>query len=982
MQIPDRLQATFWPGGRVPSDGHLALWGEDDPAAAAVALGLPAGEPATFPTVLPAGPRARRRVVTADVPARVVPIRSAARALAALPAPGSWPAWRQPSDSVLGWSVAAKLALELVADGHLAPALRSAGPGRAVASWRLVAPPDGRLAALAAALPPAAHALRRDEDDDTVWESGELLAAFCDAVADGCARRIGPGPGAGWPQGWLAALTGADPAVPIHDESIIDECARWAAPVGGRDGQAVARLCLQLHTPDGAEPDAAWPLDYHLQAADDPSLLVSAEQVWETGASSLQALGRRVGDPHESLVRGLAEAARLFPPIDASLSQRCPVGLGLDPHDAAEFLTVGAQSLAAAGLGVLLPAELTAAGARRLRARLRVGNPVTDPGAGITAGGLGADQLAVFSWEAAIGADALTEAEFAEIVALKQPLVRWKGQWVRVDPDEMPKLAGLVGRTGKLSAVEALSVALAGERDTAELGDVEVVADGALADLVEQLRTAGAGREPRLVGIEATLRDYQLRGVGWLQMMAELGLGALLADDMGLGKTLQTIALLAGREGDRPHLVVCPTSVVGNWERELTRFAPYLPVVRHHGAERAAEAADFKAGAVVVTSYGLLRRDAELLAGVDWDVVVLDEAQQIKNPSAQTARKARGLTAQARVALTGTPVENRLSELWSIMEFTNPGLLGPFARFREHYAVPVERWRDPDAAARLRQIVAPFLLRRLKTDPGVAADLPPKVESIVACTLSREQATLYQATVTELLDDEGLGEGIERRGRVLKLLTALKQICNHPAQFLGEAGPLRARSGKLARVTEILAEVLDGGERALVFTQYRAMGELLARHLGAALRLPAVPFLHGGVDLAARDAMVAAFQTDDAAPPVLLVSLKAGGTGLNLTRATHVLHYDRWWNPAVEDQATDRAYRIGQTRTVNVHKLVTAGTLEERIADLLEQKRALADSVVGSGETWITELGDAELRALVELSGADLAEASADDGDA
>ena len=306
------------------------------------------------------------------------------------------------------------------------------------------------------------------------------------------------------------------------------------------------------------------------------------------------------------------------------------------------------------------------------------------------------------------------------------------------------------------------------------------------------------------------------------------------------------------------------------------------------------------------------------------------------------------------------------------MDFTNPGLLGPFTRFKERYAVPVERWRDADAAARLRRIVGPFMLRRMKSDPTVAADLPPKIESIVTCTLTREQATLYQATVTTLLDDEGLGEGFSRQGRVLKLLTALKQICNHPAQYLGEPGPLRGRSGKLARATEMLAEVVAAGDRALIFTQYREMGELLARHLNAALRLPAVPFLHGGVARKARDAMVEAFQTDDGAPPLLIVSLKAGGTGLNLTRATHVLHYDRWWNPAVEDQATDRAYRIGQTKTVNVHKLVTGGTLEDRIATMLQEKRALADAVVGTGETWLADLDDDELRALVALSTEDV----------
>ncbi|HZA00182.1 MAG TPA: SNF2-related protein, partial [Acidimicrobiales bacterium] len=619
-------------------------------------------------------------------------------------------------------------------------------------------------------------------------------------------------------------------------------------------------------------------------------------------------------------------------------------------------------------------------GARRLRARLRVGtaDPATDPGAGLTSAGLNAEALGAFRWEAAIGEDTLSAEEFASIVELKQPLVRWKGQWVRLDPGEVGTLGGLVGSTGALSGAEALAAALAGERETRELGGVEVVSDGVLGDLVSRLREAGGDRRPRLVGIDATLRDYQSRGVAWLQALGELGIGTLLADDMGLGKTLQTIALLAARSGERPHLVVCPTSVVGNWERELARFAPDLPVLRHHGPDRPAEAGDFPAGTVAVTSYGLLRRDVDLLADVDWDVVVLDEAQQIKNQAARTARAARRLPAAARVALTGTPVENRLSELWSIMEFANPGLLGRFERFRERFAVPIERWRDPDAAAHLRRVVAPFMLRRVKTDPAVAAGLPPKIEATVACTLTREQATLYQATVRTLLDDEGLGEGIERRGRILKLLTALKQICNHPAQYLGETGPLPGRSGKLARTTEMLAEVMAADARALVFTQYREMGEILVRHLGAALRLPAVPFLHGGVARSGRDAMVDAFQ-DGSGPPVLVVSLKAGGTGLNLTSATHVVHYDRWWNPAVEDQATDRAYRIGQTRTVNVHKLVTGGTLEERIAGLLEDKRALADAVVGTGETWLTELSDDDIRALVELSADDLGDDRAPD---
>jgi superfamily II DNA or RNA helicase len=1024
------VQATFWPGGRVPADGHVALWGPADPPSEVAALGAPAGTPARLPTVAPASAGARRRVVAADVDAVLLPMRPAIRLLAGLAAPDAWPPWQRPSDSVLAWSVATKLALEHVAAGNLVPGLRPAGPDSMVAGWRLAAgrgtAADGRFAALAAAMPPAAHALRRDEDDDTVWAADDLLAAFADAVADTCARAPRPAPrrnrnGTVTPSDvgsrWAAALDGTDPLVALEEDgagerrpagrgagqppsttrsgrrngdnaealaqSLADDVARWTAPLTGAGPQAAPRLCVQLHTPATATPDEPWPLDYLLQAADEPSLIVPADQVWQTGSRTLEAVGGRFVDPQEALVRGLAEAARLFPPIDASLSEPRPTALLLSPGDAAVFLTDGGSVLASAGLGVILPAELTAKGARKLRARLRMGAPAEDPGAGITGAGLDAEALGTFRWEAAIGDDSLTAEEFAEIVALKQPLVLWKGQWVRLDPAEATALADLVGSAGEVDPAEALSVALAGERADGELGTVEVVADGVLRALVERLRTARDDRAPRLVGVDATLRAYQRTGVAWLQALGDLGIGALLADDMGLGKTLQTIALLAGRSGNRPHLVVCPTSVVGNWERELARFAPALPVLRHHGPDRPDDPLGFPAGTVAVTTYGLLRRDVDLLAEVDWDVVVLDEAQQIKNPAARTARAARRLTAASRVALTGTPVENRLSELWSILEFANPGLLGRFAWFRERYAVPVERWRDQAAAAQLRRIAAPFMLRRTKSDPDIAAGLPPKIEATVACTLTREQATLYQAAVSTLLDQDGLGEGIERRGRILKLLTALKQICNHPAHYLSEPGPLAGRSGKLARTTEMLAEVVDAGDRGLVFTQYREMGELLVRHLTTTLGLPSVPFLHGAVARSRRDAMVAGFQ-DGSAPPLMIVSLKAGGTGLNLTAATHVVHYDRWWNPAVEDQATDRAYRIGQDRTVNVHKLVTGGTLEERIATLLDDKRALADAVVGTGETWLTELSDDDIRALVALSTDDVGETdeSDDNGDA
>ncbi|MFE9609807.1 DEAD/DEAH box helicase [Streptomyces sp. NPDC006012] len=1058
--LPDRLQATFRPCRTAPFRGALVLWGTQDPGAAAVRLlGTGPGEPYTLPTALPDGDRLVPARVPARLLPLGEALAALAALPEADDWPGwrrpgaSLLVWSLAAKLALEHVAAGRLVPVLRrTDGHAgepggsgtgggseppggpeSPGGSGAtgGPGVAtgasggpngrgaavdgprgrgggsggpadvpdvIAHWRLAAGDDERLAALARALPPAAHALR-PADGPTVWSPADLLDAFCDAVADTVVRQArppepfpGPEPtaGNGWPSRWLSALTCDDPRLDGPGPSSFAALADWSAPALLPTPHA--RLSFRLDTPVGAAgtdgpdgsdnsngSDGTWTLHFGLcatgsgghagpagpggldgAAGQDGSAghraAVDARQVWEHDGGPFVLGGHTVTGPQDLLVRGLAEAARLFPPLDACLSERHPTAARLDPRTAADFLAHGVDVLTGAGMEVLLPDGLTQRHALRLRARFEEGE---------TSGSAGGAASAGFHWQAALGDEPLTRAEFDGLAAARQPLVRFRDRWVHVDPERAARLRALLDRDGGPTGSEALAAALAGRLDTAELGEVHVVAEGVAEERLRRLRSAESTREPRIVGVDALLRDYQRRGVAWLQSRAEAGLGALLADDMGLGKTLQTICLLAGRFGDRPHLVVCPTSVAGNWERELARFAPALPVLRHHGQHRATRADQFAPGAVVVTTYTVLRRDAGLLAAVDWDVVVLDEAQQIKNPDAQAARAARRLPAAARVALTGTPVENRLTDLWSIMRFANPGLLGPYTRFKERFVVPVERSRDPDAAQRLRRTVAPFLLRRVKAE--VAADLPPKVESVVACALTAEQATLYRQAVAAALR-HGFGEGVARRGRILALLTALKQICNHPAQYTGRGGAPAGRSGKLDRLTEMLAEVLPSGERALVFTQYRVTGDLLAAHLGAELGLPDVPFLHGGTSTDARDRMVAAFQTDEDAPPLLLVSLRAGGFGLNLTRATQVFHYDRWWNPAVEDQATDRAHRIGQTRPVNVYKLVTAGTLEERVADLLERKRSLAESVVGTGETWLTELSDEALRSLVDLT--------------
>lgn len=624
-----------------------------------------------------------------------------------------------------------------------------------------------------------------------------------------------------------------------------------------------------------------------------------------------------------------------------------------------------------AGFGVMLPAGWTSRGSRlRLGARAKVKSPAMAGG-----GGLSLQEIVEVDWEIALGDQRVTRDELSALARLKAPLVRTRGQWVLLDAQEIQQAIALLERgVRRMPAREALGMALgASAVDGVELGGV--VAEGWLAGLIEQL--GGQDRIEKLAvpsGFNGTLRPYQERGYWWLGFLRRWGMGACLADDMGLGKTVQTLAHLEHEREAAPQapvLLVCPTSVIGNWQHEAARFSPGLSVLVHHGTARARDQAALVAAAkahdLVLTSYSLLQRDCATLDKVAWRGIVLDEAQNIKNPQSKQARAARALSGGYRVALTGTPVENNVGNLWSLMEFLNPGWLGSQAEFKRKFFVPIQASRDPGAAALLRKLTAPFILRRLKTDKAVIADLPEKLEMKVYCTLTPEQASLYAAVVEQAIPDLDSASGIQRKGMVLATLSKLKQVCNHPAQFLADNSAIAGRSGKLARLTEMLEEVVEGGERALVFSQFAAMGEIIKRHLETTFGRE-VLFLHGAVPKRRRDEMVARFQrADEAGPAIFVLSLKAGGTGLNLTAASRVFHFDRWWNPAVEQQATDRTFRIGQRRRVFVHKFLCAGTLEEKIDALIERKRGVAETVVGSGEQWLTRLSTDELRDLFAL---------------
>nr|WP_246305043.1 DEAD/DEAH box helicase [Nocardioides thalensis] len=877
-----------------------------------------------------------------------------------------------PSVALLGG--AALLASRFVADGKIAPVVGE------VPGWRV----DGLDARDVDSVEQLARA--RSYDDVDASAAAEIVRGVLDAVADTLPR----------------AAPAARPAVEVSRDGAGDFAARLQKRIGERAARTargalpeLVRISLRVEADEEELRGGAVRLVLQVHDERDPLHVCDAALLWtQTGGDATHGFGPRAR-VHASIA--LRCAAEVWPVLDRFLELSVPDQLTLDGAEIGGLLE-HVSALREAHVDVHWPRSLgpeltTRAVLDRLPTRppsLRDGRPSEPRGAELPLqdSPFAVDGLFAFSWQVSLHGDPLTEEEMEELATAASPVLKLRGAWTIVDPATAQRARKRLIR--KATGVEALGAALSGVTELpadaeGERDKAEVVVGASLLTVRERLLDAPTRDPlPAPAGLRAELRDYQRHGLTWLADLTGLGLGACLADDMGLGKTITLISLHLhrleqGLSQGGPTLVVCPASLLGNWEAEVERFAPGVPVRRFHGGARTLEGLDTSSprgsdhstpegsAGFVLTTYGTLRRSSAALAGVPWDLVVADEAQHVKNSRTSTARALRTIPSRGRVALTGTPVENELTELWSILDWCTPGLLGSRQAFRRVWAAPIEAGTDPLVAKQFADLIGPFVLRRRKSDPGIAPELPPKTETDHLLGLTREQAVLYEAYVRDTMEriERLPGDDPQRRGLVLSLLTGLKQICNHPAQFLKQSGSvtLRGRSEKLELLDELVDTVIAEDGAVLVFTQYVAMARLVEQHLAAR----GVPhqFLHGGTPVPEREAMVRRFQ--DGEVPVFLLSLKAGGTGLNLTRADHVVHVDRWWNPAVEEQATDRAYRIGQTRPVQVHKMVTRGTIEERVAGLLERKRSLADAVLARGDAALTELSNSELRDLVTL---------------
>ncbi|MBN1167831.1 MAG: DEAD/DEAH box helicase [Methanospirillaceae archaeon] len=726
-------------------------------------------------------------------------------------------------------------------------------------------------------------------------------------------------------------------------------------------------FCIILNDPPAGETEP-WDFSLHIRSEADPSLIIPAGIIWDLPEYQ-SGLLPQAAYLKQLLLAGIGQLTSSSSVFWRHLSGRNPTGGMLSLKEAAEFLGSDLARVRRRGVIVLLPAWWTDTTYKpRLEIHARRRDPVHNQAK------IGLQELLSFDYRIAIGDDSYSPDEFWEAVKEKAPFVRLGGRWISCDPDAIQRALDYFSRQKSRSGdttSDLLRLSLTGMKDSEVPVSIHAKDDW-VSDLLDFIRTENNQAIPVPDTFHGTLRPYQKEGFSFLCQCTRRRFGACLADDMGLGKTPQTLSwLLYLRETEKPQtpaLIICPMSVVGNWEREIHRFAPSLRSWVHHGTDRC-KGDDFArvvgSHDLVLTTYHLAARDLDHLSIVTWSAIILDEAQNIKNHYTNQTKAVKSLSGERRVALTGTPVENRLLELWSIMDFLNPGYLGSQNAFTNRYSRPIEQDKNPELIQELRSLISPFLLRRMKTDKHVISDLPEKMENRVYCSLTTEQAALYQAVVLDMAKNLDNVEGIARKGAILAAITRLKQICNHPGH-VAKGTPISAeQSGKVSRLLEMIDEVASEGDAALIFSQYATFAEELTEMIQKQIDTP-VLLLTGSTPRKMRERLIEEFQASST-PIIFVISLKAGGTGLNLTRATHVFHVDRWWNPAVEDQATDRTYRIGQQRNVQVHLMITAGTLEEQIDLMNQKKRTLAKEVLAHTDEYLTNLSTKELLEIVTL---------------
>ncbi len=742
------------------------------------------------------------------------------------------------------------------------------------------------------------------------------------------------------------------------------------------------RLSLKLTPPSEEEisdmDESIWKLEYHLQAQNDPSLIIPAKDIWNSKTGTIAFLEKRFENPQERLLIDLGRVSSIYPKIEESLQRAFPTELVIEKDEAFDFLENYSQILEDQGFGVLLPAWWKNP-PKDVDLLLKV--EPNNVGSKTNTDMFRLNSFLKFEWEIAIDGTQLSIEEFEKLAELRVPFVRIRGQWIKIDQDRINQMLDIIKNRYQrklISSAEALQIAITEDPDIDSLFEFSMDETPAFRYFTKRI---GGSNKIELLStpenFQGELRPYQIEGFSWMHFLQDYGFGICLADDMGLGKTIQLIALLLRTKNQKtttmnPSLLICPTSIVGNWLREINRFAPSLKALIYHGPERP-NCEEFERTLetydIVITTYNLAQRDFSTLSTMKWYNIILDEAQNIKNPHAKQTRAIKKLESKYKIALTGTPIENRLSELWSIIDFINPGYLSSLNAFNENYIQPIEKNFDKNKINHLSKIIQPFLLRRLKTDKSIINDLPEKMEYNVYCSLTEEQAILYEAVIKDLFEQLNTVQGIQRKGLVLATITKLKQICNHPAQFMHEGSKkLNNRSCKFERLEEMLEEVLSNSEKALIFTQYKELGKMLKIYLKNKFDIEPL-FLSGDTSQKNREKMIQAFQDEDnpESPKLFILSIKAGGVGLNLTSANHVFHIDRWWNPAVENQATDRVFRIGQKKNVMVHKFVCIGTLEESIDHLIKKKIGLANAVISSGGSYLTELSIDDLRSVLSL---------------